>query len=81
MNDREAIREQLGREILATHERFSAAMAARLPQMDLEQCERYLAMVSMLVTRLEQIEKPLRLVFHETAADVLPTLMQELSGS
>jgi hypothetical protein len=80
MNDLEATREQLGREILTTHERFSTAMAARLPLMDLEQRERYLALVSLLVAKLEQIDKPMRLVLRETAAEVLPILMQELSG-
>jgi hypothetical protein len=48
--------------------------------MDLDQRERYLASVSLLVTKLEQIEKPLRLVLRETAAEALPILMQELSG-
>ena len=37
MNDREAMRERLGREILATHERFSRAISTRLPQMDRDQ--------------------------------------------
>ena len=80
MNDRETIRETLGQEILATLERFSSVMAVRLARMDLDQRERYLALVSLLVTKLEQIEKPLRLVLRETAAEALPILMQELSG-
>jgi hypothetical protein len=80
MNDRETIREPLGQEILATLERFSSVMAVRLARMDLDQRERYLASVSLLVTKLEQIEKPLRLVLRETAAEALPILMQELSG-
>ncbi len=81
MSDREAIGEQLGRDILDAHERFSRAMAKRLPQMDLGERERYFAMVAMLVGKLEQTDKPLRQVFHETAAELLPILMQELSGS
>jgi hypothetical protein len=81
MSDPDAIREQLGRDILATQERFNAAMARRLPQMSREERERYFALLSSLVTRLEELGKPLRQVFQETASEVLPILMQELSSS
>jgi hypothetical protein len=81
MSDPDAIREQLGRDILATQERFNAAMACRLPQMSREERERYFALLSVLVTRLEDLGKPLRQVFQETASEVLPILMQELSSS
>jgi hypothetical protein len=47
MNDGEAIREQPGREILVTHERFSRAISTRSPRMDLDQRERYLGLVSL----------------------------------
>jgi len=56
MSDPDAIREQLGRDILATQERFNAAMARRLPQMSREERERYFALLSTLVTRLEEID-------------------------
>jgi uncharacterized membrane protein YccC len=80
MTQEEEIRDQLGRDIVACHERFVAAMAKRLPQMPLEERERYFALLSPLVGRLEETEKPLRQVFQETAAQVLPILMQELSS-
>ena len=80
MTDKEAIREQLGRDILACQDRFVAAMAKRLPQMGLEERERYFALLSPLVSRLEETGKPLRQVFQETATEVLPILMQELAA-
>jgi hypothetical protein len=47
MNDREVIREPPGREILATHARFSSAISTRSPRMDLDQRERTLGLVSL----------------------------------
>jgi hypothetical protein len=80
MSDNEAIRDQLGADIAACQQRFVAAMTKRLPQMTLEERERYLALLSPLVGRLEETGKPLRQVFQETATEVLPILMQELTA-
>ncbi len=80
MNEADAIREQLGRDVLATQERFTAAMTRRLPAMTREERERYLALLSILVTPLEQLDKPLRQVFQEAGSQALPILLQELSS-
>ena len=80
MSGADAIGEQLGRDILAVHERFTAAMASRLPSMSREERERYLALLSIVVTPLEQLDKPLREVLQEAAARALPMVMQELSS-
>jgi hypothetical protein len=80
MTDRDAIREQLGRDTLVVQERFIAAMTRLLPAMTLEERERYLALLSILVTPLEQFDKPLRQVLQEAAAQALPIIMQELSS-
>jgi hypothetical protein len=48
--------------------------------MDLDQRERSLPLVSLRVTKIERIETPLRVALRETAAEVPPILMQELSG-
>ena len=80
MSDPEAIREQLGRDIEACHERFVAAMARRLPQMPLDERERYFALLSPLVGRLEETTKPLKQVFQETVTEALPILMQAMSA-
>ena len=80
MTDEDAIREQLGRDILTVHERFTVAMTRRLPDMSREERERYLALLSIVVTPLEQLDKPLRQVLQEAAAQALPMVMQELSS-
>ena len=80
MTDRAAIAKDLDRQILDTHERFSAAMKKRLPKMDLEQKERYFALLSILVRKIEQPDKTLKQVLQELVAEALPLVMQELSG-
>lgn len=67
-------------QIRMTHERFSLAMAARLPAMTLEQKERYFAVLSSLVTRLEDVDKPLKTIVQEMMAEAAPYLFSELNG-
>jgi hypothetical protein len=66
-------------QIRMTHERFSLAMAARLPTMTLEQKERYFAVLSTLVTRLEDTDKPLKAVLQEMMAEAAPYLFREMN--
>lgn len=80
MSDRDAIHEQLGRDIVLTHERLQAAIELRLPGMSLEERERYLALVSPLVTKLEETAKPLRDVIREVIVELLPLVMQGLTA-
>ncbi len=80
MTDRAAIKKNLDRQILETHERFSAAMKKRLPKMDLDQKERYFALLSNLVGKLEQPDKTLKQVLQELVSEMLPLVMQELAG-
>jgi len=80
MTDRAAIQKDFDRQILDTHERFSAAMKKRLPKMDLEQKERYFALLSNLVGKLEQPDKALKQVLQELVSEMLPLVMQELSS-
>ena len=68
----------LDAQLAMTHERFVTAMTARLPSMSLEQKERYFAVLSSLVTRLESPEKGLRTVLQELVAEVGPYVFQEL---
>jgi hypothetical protein len=79
MSDPDAIHDQLGEEILTTHERLTKTIAARLPAMPLEERERYFAVLAPLVAKLEEIEKPLRQVFREAVAELLPIFMQRFS--
>ena len=46
---------------------LTRTIEARLPAMPLEERERYFAVLSPLVARLEEIEKPLRQVFRLSA--------------
>lgn len=74
------VADHLGRQIVEVHDRFTEAMRARLPRMDAEQKERYFVLVSTLVGKLEDPEKPLKQVLQESVAELLPLVMQELSG-
>ncbi len=80
MSDRDAIHDQLGEDILTTHERLTKTIAARLPAMPLEERERYFAVLAALVAKLEEIEKPLRQVYREAVAELLPIFMQRFSA-
>lgn len=74
------LEKDLESQIRMTHERFSLAMAARLPAMTLEQKERYFAVLSSLVTRLEDAEKPLKTILQEMMAEAAPYLFHEING-
>ena len=74
------LQRHLADQIRMTHERFTAAMNARLPAMTSEQMERYFAVLSSLVGRLENAEKPLKTVLQEMMAEAAPYLFQEING-
>jgi hypothetical protein len=61
-----------------THDRFVTAMNARLPAMTLEHKERYFAVLSALVGKLEIADKPLRDVLQEMMTEAAPYIFQEL---
>lgn len=72
-----AIERDLEDQLRMTHERFLTAMNARLPTMPLEQKERYFAVLSALVTKLET-DKPLRDVLQEMMAEFASYMFQEM---
>ena len=74
------LEQDLERQIHMTHERFTAAMNARLPAMGSEQKERYFAVLSSLVARLEDADKPLKVVLQEMMAEAAPYLFREMNG-
>ena len=74
------LEKDLESQIRMTHERFGLAMAARLSSMTLEQKERYFAVLSSLVTRLEEPEKTLKTILQEMMAEAAPLLFSELNG-
>jgi hypothetical protein len=69
------------KQIATTHKRFVKAMEARLPIMSLDSKERYFAVLSLLVTKLEDTEKPLREVLQDVVIESAPYIAQELQGS
>ena len=74
------LEQDLEGQISMTHERFTFAMNDRLPIMTLEQKERYFAVLSSLVVRLEDTSKPLNAVLQEMMAEAAPYLFREMNG-
>ncbi len=70
----------LDAQLRMTHDRFVAAMNARLPSMALDQKERYFAVLSALVGKLETAGKPLREIMQEMMAEAAAHVMQEMQG-
>ena len=72
------IERDLDNQVHMTHDRFVTAMNARLPTMPLEQKERYFAVLSALVAKLEEPAKPLREVLQEMMAEAATYVFQEM---
>ena len=66
------------RQIVATHRRFVKAMEGRIPAMGLESKERYFAVLSNLVTKLETADKPMREIMQEMMSEAAALILQEL---
>lgn len=67
-------------QIRMTHERFTVAMNGRLSAMTLDQKERYFAVLSGLVGRLEDAEKTLKAILQEMMAEAAPYLFHEINS-
>ena len=68
----------LDSDIKMTQERFVAAMEDRLAEMPLETKERYFAVLSLLVAKLEDPAKPLPQILQEVVAEGATMVMAEL---
>lgn len=77
----ELIAQALESDIGMTHERFVAAMAERLPTMTVTMKERYFVVMSTLVGKLEDPDKPLRKILEEMMMEAGSLIMQELQSS
>lgn len=77
----ELISKGLDKDIAETHKRFVSAMRARLPAMPLESKERYFALLSALVGKLEDPEKEMREILQEMMADAGAIILAELNAS
>lgn len=71
----------LDSDINMTHQRFVAAMEERLPQMAVAQKERYFAVLSALVGKLESSEKSLREILQEMMSEAATIVLQEINAN
>jgi hypothetical protein len=81
MEARDILSKGLDTDIATAHQRFAAAMEGRLPGMSLETKERYFAVLSSLVGKLEIPDKHLRDVLQEIMAEAASYVFQELGTS
>jgi hypothetical protein len=81
MSPTELLSKGLDSDITAIHERFATAMENRLPGMNLETKERYFAVLSSLVNKLEIQEKNLREILQEMMSEAASIIMQEINAS
>ncbi len=70
----------LDSDISAVHRRFMQAMERRLPTMSLDTKERYFAVLSALVSKLETQEKNLRQILQEIMSESGAIILQEISA-
>lgn len=68
-------------DISMAHERLIAAMERRVPNLPIETKERYFAVLSMLVSKLEMPEKSLREVLSEMMVEAASHILEEIGGS
>lgn len=80
MADISLIEQDLDKQIITTQQRFQKVMKARLSRMSFESKERYFAVLSLLVTKLEDPDKALRNVLQEVVIESAPYIAQELSS-
>jgi hypothetical protein len=81
MHTNDLLSKGLDSDIAAAHRRFLAAMETRLPAMPLETKERYFAILSSLVGKLEMEDKHLREVLQEMMSEAAGYIFQELGAS
>ena len=68
-------------DIAMVHQRFVQAMEARLPSMELPTKERYFAVLSILVGKLEDPAKNMRDILVEMMAEAGRHIMEEMSAA
>jgi ABC-type Zn uptake system ZnuABC Zn-binding protein ZnuA len=74
------LRKNLDRQILATQRRLVKAMAERLGTMRVDTKERYFAVLSVLVAKLEASDKSMRDIMQEMMGEAATMILQELQG-
>lgn len=70
----------LDMDISMTHARFIEAMQSRLPTMPLESKERYFALLTKLVSKLEDPAKQIRDILEEMMVEAGAIILQEINA-
>lgn len=70
----------LDEQLRALHDRFTVAMNGRLADMDDERKERYFAVLSMLVSKLENPAAGLRDILQEMMTEAMSFVLQEMQS-
>lgn len=73
--------DDVDKQIATTHRRLVKAMDARIPAMELAFKERYFALMSSVVAKLETPDKSLKDIVQETMADAMSFVLQEMQGN
>jgi len=80
MSSADLLSRALDGDIAMVHERFVRAMEVRVPTLELASKERYFAVLTILVGKLETPEKNMREILSETMAEAGRHLMEEMSA-
>jgi hypothetical protein len=75
-----ALDKDLDRQIVVTHRRFVKAMDGRLGSMSTDTKERYFALLSTLVEKLESPTKSMREIMQEMMGEAATFILQEMQG-
>jgi len=81
MSSADQLSRALDGDIVMVHERFVRAMEARLPTIEMASKERYFAVLTALVAKLETPDKTLRQILSEMMAETGRHLMEEISAA
>jgi len=75
-----AAQSDLDRQIASSHKRFVKAMDERLGTMSDETKEAYFVILTKLVTKLENAEKPLKEIMQEMMAEAMSEVLQMIQA-
>jgi len=80
MSSADLLSRALDGDIIMAHQRFVQVMEARLPALEMPSKERYFAVLTVLIGKLEDADKTMRDVLIEMMAEAGRHLMEEMSA-
>jgi hypothetical protein len=80
MSSADLLSRALDGDIVMAHQRFVQVMEARLPTLEMPSKERYFAVLTVLIGKLEDADKTMRDVLVEMMAEAGRHLMEEMSA-